>query len=342
MGKANTFLVVGDIHIKQKNLQRSELILSEIGKAILETKPGLGTIILGDVFDNHGTVHLSCQRLYTEFIEHYSKPCLIHVLGNHEMVNSVELLPQDHALVPFKHHLLASGQMGELPCYIPITQPRKLYFRQIDTFLGFIPFIPPKTDFSLSLASMGDLPLVFCHQEFEGAVFNAKAEKSQIGDEVPDRYIISGHIHHNQTLGKVWYPGTPAQNNFGENADKHIYLIEVHPTQQPPYTVVETITLDIPKFITHRITIEQARNDFTFVENDDSKRFIIEGTRSELLAFKSTEQFQTLCNQGKVKFVVKEEAKPEKDKKETKSFQELLKEYAAKENLTDVYSTVFN
>jgi len=343
MGKANTFLVVGDIHLKQKNLPRAEKVLNEIGKVIRTVKPSLGTILLGDVFDNHGILHLPCLRLYTEFINEYSKPTLIHVLGNHEMVNSVQYLPRDNALVPFEHHRLASSEMGELPCYVPITQPREIYFGPIAGLLGFIPFIPPKTEFHNIFPLFKKCSLVFCHQEFEGAVFNSKAEQSEIGDSVPDSYIISGHIHFNQTIGKVWYPGTPVQSNFGESVEnKAVYVIEVDESKQPPFTVVDTIPLAVPRFVTHRLSIKQVKTAFTFIENDDMERFIIEGTRSELLAFKPTEQFQTLSLLGKVKFVVKEEEKPVKDKKETKSFQELLKEYAAKENLTDVYSTVFN
>jgi hypothetical protein len=342
--KSNTMLVIGDIHIKRKDLQRSKLILDGISDVMHYYQPSLGTVLLGDVFNDHDKAFVECLDLYSDFLEKTSSLEKIHILGNHEMVNSVEPLTPANVLRPYYQSLPAVDYYGERPITTYITRPRQIFYKELNGCLGFMPYVPPKTVFWNEVRKFKEENLIlFCHQEFKGAIFGA-GKQSEIGDEFEmDTPIISGHIHRNHTIESVWYPGTPAQSDFGEAEDKAVFLIEVLPKEKNRYRILEKIVLpNVPKFRTVAIPVSEAAN-FLSDLSDDKFRFSIEGSKSELTAFRATEQCAHLSKMGKIKFVLtKRESEAKVSTAKSRNYQEILKEYAIKENLLDVYSSVFN
>jgi DNA repair exonuclease SbcCD nuclease subunit len=346
-------LIIGDVHIKHKDINRSTLLINSLIKILQETKPD-AAVLLGDVFDGHNVVHADCMALFCKFLDKTAYVPKYHILGNHEMPDSVTIFPEIHALVPFMHHrdTLSPGYYGDLPAYTPITTPQTKSIKGIR--FGFIPYIPPNTVFNLSLAKIvNDSPnkpkIVFCHQEFLGCKLNGN-KPSEKGDRLPGSVpetesfnidIISGHIHGNQRIGNIWYPGTPVQQDFGEDINKGVYLIEVE-EDRPSYTVLEKIEIkEVPKLITHPLSVEEAVS-FQVKEDGNIHRIAIYGTKSEIASFRATEKFEEILTMGKVKLVpIKEDAIEKTEARSGRDFGSIFLSYLQKEDLGELYADIF-
>jgi DNA repair exonuclease SbcCD nuclease subunit len=270
------------------------------------------------------------------------------------MPDSVTLLPDIHALVPFMHHrdTLYTGYYDETPAYTPITKPKVEVIKGIS--FGFIPYIPPKTVFNLSLAkiandSLNTPKIVFCHQEFLGCKLNGN-KPSDKGDFLPGSIpetenlkvdIISGHIHGNQRIGNIWYPGTPVQQDFGEDHNKGVYLIEVE-EDKPSYTILEKIEIkEVPKLITHPLSVEEAVS-FQVKEDGNIHRIAIYGTKAEIASFRATEKFEEILTMGKVKLVpIKDDAVEKTEARSGRDFGSIFLSYLQKEDLGELYADIF-
>jgi DNA repair exonuclease SbcCD nuclease subunit len=96
--------------------------------------------------------------------------------------------------------------------------------------MGFLPYYSNPEEFvdaANKLASYG-IQTLFCHQTFQGSQFEngfyAPEGIDQNLVQVP--YIVSGHIHKNQRLGKVLYPGTPKWDTLSDaNETKGIWVL---------------------------------------------------------------------------------------------------------------------
>lgn len=337
-----TMLVVGDIHIKRKDLTRSSQLLDSLSDAMNSLKPNM-TVLLGDVFDNHNTCYAECQDLFCDFLDKTKSRVKVHICGNHEMENGVELLPKTNSLGVFTRHYqtISPQYYGELPAYIPVVKPAVLDLGVCS--VGLVPYAPPGM-FSEALGMLGVMPdLIMCHQEFNGASY-VKGTLSERGDNIePWMNVIAGHLHNSQTLhkdgGRVWYPGTPIQHDFSDRDDKAIYLIEVKEGGQ--YEIKETIRFNhLPQFRTVKLSASEVSSFKPSGMAGDKLRFVISGTKAELLSLRYDSNYQMLASIGKIKpDVLKTDIAP--NKSEHVEFENLLKTYCAKEGVEDAYNLVF-
>lgn len=291
-------LVVGDPHISHKRAARSQEMLLAIEKAWLARPHIPIMVILGDAFDEHEWIHSVCLNQWHDFIQRCgSARKIIHILGNHEMIHANDYPSNIHALRPFRTNN-----------YLVIDRP---------TAIGEMAFVPyaPTGHFHEALGTIQKTSgLLFCHQEFHGAVTTER------GDETPHSHwrVISGHIHEPMTIDNVWYPGAPAQTNFGEADDKAIYVIE---TLDNTYRIKEKIKLNIKNFR----TIEIPWNGKT-PENLDINasyfRFEVTAKRTEMAIFKASKLYGELIAIGKIKMTVLPEEKAMK--KEGTTFRQAL------------------
>jgi DNA repair exonuclease SbcCD nuclease subunit len=337
-------LVVGDIHLRHKDISRSTLLIDALIKVMKDKKPDFA-VLLGDVFDNHNVVYSECMALFCRFLDETRFVQKFHILGNHEMPDSVTLFPKIHALVPLLNHRdTECVYYDDWPSYNPIVAPRVCHIG--NTGVGFIPYVPPKTEFSNVLSDMvkkSKPRIVFCHQEFSGSRLTGN-KPSEKGDDPFDfgTELISGHIHGQQKMNHLWYPGTPIQQDFGESPDKAVYMIEIDPCSDTSYSILERIELPgIPKLITHPLSVAEAMG-FEIEEDGNYHRIGIYGTKADIAAFRATEKFEKIMTMGKVKLVpMKDEAIASAEKKSGRDFKSIFLSYLLNENLGDLYEDMF-
>jgi DNA repair exonuclease SbcCD nuclease subunit len=336
-------LVIGDIHIKRKDLSRSSQLLEALSDSINSLKPDMA-VMLGDVFDNHATCYAECQELFCDFLDKTRGTVKVHLCGNHEMENGVELFPKTNSLSVFTRHYqtLSPQYYNELPSYIPVVKPSLLDIGVCS--VGFVPYAPPGM-FREAFNKLGAVPdLILCHQEFHGASY-VKGTLSERGDAIePWMNVIAGHLHNSQTLekdgGRIWYPGTPIQHDFSDRDDKAIYLIEV--SAGGKYTIKETIRFShLPQFRTVRLSASEVAGFKPTGMAGDKLRFVISGTKAELLSLRYDENYRTLASLGKIKPEVVKDQTPTPEKTEQVEFEKLLKTYCANEGVEDAYNLVF-
>jgi len=319
-------LVVGDIHLTHRRLKRSELLLSRLTETISSVKPNM-VILLGDVFDEHDIVRNDCLTIFSEFLSANSHVKIVHILGNHEMNDSKTFLPRFHALAPFKN----------TPNYVAVDNPTHEF---VDgTHVGYVPYCPPGTFHKATEMLSGKESLLFAHQEFKGCLMEAGL-KSEHGDELPLCKVISGHIHGEHTVGDlVWYPGTPCQHRFSEDEEKFVYLIDI---QNGSYKIVKPIDLQMPKFVTREVKIQ----DLSKFEIDpvNEYRIVIKDTPFNIIAFKKTKEYKKLAKQVKFKFIAEDhqEKTQRKLQTNTKSFSERFSDYVKERKLEKSYQFIFD
>ena len=213
-------LFVGDLHATNANLDDTSIILDLVQKTLMEDKSINRIIFLGDIFHNHSVVK--------QEISHYLKRRLINM----------------HSNVPnVKIYLMAGNHDGTSPHSVKENAVR-LIFEGLEAFniivvdqiesgyvsgpFFMVPFIGDNEQFIKTCQANTDKILV-CHQTVEGACYeNRSLAPGGVKQElIPQHKIISGHIHLQQSVGKVYYPGTPRALTSAEyNEDKGIHVYD--------------------------------------------------------------------------------------------------------------------
>lgn len=210
------FLVVGDPHATVEELPDCHKLLDFIIKTMREHAV-TDVVFLGDQYHTHAIMHvevLAFWRHAFQLIHDHCGGAVIHLmLGNHDM-------PGNDASTA--HALLAHIDTGYVRVY---DKP------QVNSRLQ-VSFVPYMSDPDRFVAACNELPHdlpLFCHQTFAG-VLNDNGFLAKDGVDsnlLPQKEIVSGHIHKPQTVGKVWYPGAPRWRTLSDaNVDRAIWLID--------------------------------------------------------------------------------------------------------------------
>lgn len=188
-------LIVGDIHAKKTNL----LETVRLWDWILNTASNKNArvILLGDIFNDFGVAHVEVLSFWAKagLQAREAGISVLVVVGNHDMspdgsYNFPAFLSSIGFNVYDKPAILGSD------LFMP-------FYRNNDEFVK---------DLNNLCASHPQIKNVYCHQEFNGCQFENGfyAPHGVMPDQIP-KYIqlISGHIHKQQKLGNIFYPGTP-------------------------------------------------------------------------------------------------------------------------------------
>lgn len=320
-----TLIVVGDPHLKRKYINRSIEMLRKIEEITDLTNPTLGVLLLGDTFDEHNVVHNECITAYSDFVGRMTKKTKVyHLLGNHEMNDSYTFLPKIHTLNAWK------GMENLFIIDVPTS------FEFGNTKVAMLPYCPTG-DFSRALEMLPNVPdIVMCHQEFSGCNLGG-FHASEHGDPLPEIAVISGHVHGEQTLGNVWYPGTPVQHGFGEDENKYIYLIGI---ENGGYKVLEKFDLGLPKFITVNCScdeVEKLKFDFQHFY-----RLKITDERHTILKFKQTDIYKKMQKLCKITFnTITTEVRRKEENSQPQSFEVKFFNAVKEQNLVESYQDFF-
>lgn len=213
-----TFLVVGDMHLKTNNVKETKILMDGIFENISEYEPNV-IVFLGDTLDSFERIQMTLQTTAMKFFKECASiiyknsnfsPEIYLLIGNHDRKHNQVFLTENHPFYGLK------GTMKNLNI---VDHPKDLYVG--GKRIVFCPYVP-EDRFMEALDKLKKpikdkhIDILFAHQDFD---------KIKIGKEV--KLVISGHIHDMKKDGKVFYPGTPYQHNFGESTNKGIYIFEL-------------------------------------------------------------------------------------------------------------------
>ena len=236
-------IFVGDPHVQPNNLEDAKSIFSLVEQT-QKSFNAQALIISGDLFHTHAVLRLEVVSFWQRTIMQMSKVFtkVILLVGNHDMVGDKQREGQMSALDTLK--------MG-------LNNVKIIDGPEICEGWGFMPYFSDSEKFieeANKLAAQGAKTLI-CHQAFDGSQF----ENGFYAPEGIDQnrllftHVISGHIHKTQTIGRVFYPGTPKWDTLSDaNETKGIWtfdgqwnLVDTSGVVEPIRTIVLTPDSDM-------------------------------------------------------------------------------------------------
>lgn len=219
-------LVVGDPHLQVQKIEDGRKFIE---KLYVLAKDHEMLVILGDLFHTFAVVRSEVLSLWNEFFHHiHNRMTVVALVGNHDYSGQSG---GSHALEVFKNRINVVDQLG--------------------SFAGihYLPFYRDNAVFESHCKSLPKESVLFCHQSFTGAAFdNGYFDPNGANTDCVKHLgaVISGHIHTRQTIGNIWYPGTPFQHNFSEaGQEKRVFTIHL---SQTGYTLIKEHDLGLPRF----------------------------------------------------------------------------------------------
>lgn len=213
------YLFVGDPHVTANNIEDSEKLIT-FCEQICDSRNIKHIIFLGDLFDTHGVVRLEVltfwQKSIKRLLENYTVTIIV---GNHDMILGQGKHSGVHSLKVFKDMHKSNLNIVDEPALVD--------------GIGFIPYTHNEIEFMKKadfLHEKGATELLICHQTFQGCSYENGfyAEDGFDVNRVPQKNIISGHIHKTQTIGKCFYPGTPKWDKSSDSGQpKGIWIIDL-------------------------------------------------------------------------------------------------------------------
>lgn len=305
-----TVLIIGDPHFKVSAIQQVRKFIEWLHTIVLDRKPDF-VVNLGDTFHTHNVIRSEIMAVVAAHVKWMEKYTEYYILvGNHDMAH--HKTPEIHAWLPF----IGIYDMAHI-----IAQPLS------GNGLGFLPYIDDPEVFEQNLRSFAEkgVKTVFCHQTFIGANYGFMT--SPDGVAIPDWYdgeIVSGHVHKEQQLGPVWYPGTPyAQEATDNNMTKGIYLYDTVSRAK------ELIVSPMPRWITVKIAPSGFTEAVMRMNREDRNHIVLQGASAEVNALLASREFQDA--KKSVGFSVKKElndgAFQSRTVKRTASLQDAVVEY---------------
>lgn len=251
-------LRVGDPHVMVSNLSDAEKLMDFIIETAIKEK--VTTIeFLGDLFHTHAILRVEVvdfwkrvfNRIQAAFIE-----CRV-LVGNHDQPGSKEKEQIMNALNIFEQDVFNTEKFALR--YI-INKP------MVIGGIAYIPYMSDKEEFlgaCEELYSEGATKLLVAHQTFTGATYENGfyAEDGIDPALVPQEYILSGHIHKQQEIGKCFYQGTPKWDTMSDaNEDKGIWI----------YTHNKDMSIKSKKFISTKNVVTPIYK-YTIKEGEEDK-----------------------------------------------------------------------
>lgn len=213
-------VVIGDPHIRTKEIEYSQLMMDEIVDISKKAQPDF-IVVLGDILDTHNAIDSSPLTRATEFLFELHKIAkLIVLIGNHDLRNN-RVYFRDVDVVEHGFRALHEWD-NTIVCDKP-----KVFEIKGKKFCG-VPYVPVgKYHDAISDVNIDEITAFFSHQEFYKVQYTLNDKPSTTGDRWSKKYPlnISGHIHEAQILSdNLIYVGTPIQQDHGASPDKGIGL----------------------------------------------------------------------------------------------------------------------
>jgi DNA repair exonuclease SbcCD nuclease subunit len=207
-------LFVGDMHVVPEEIGECQKLLDYT--LSLAVKNQAIVCFLGDQHHTHSIVRVETLRFWRKnFVAFKEKSIeVIALVGNHDLSNANSL--EEHAMLAYEDLVC----VVDSPKIIP----------SINKHFLFMPYYSNNQDFVEIVNSKfaENTHTVICHQTFNGAMYE-KGFYAKDGIDVtsiPQKTIISGHIHSYSQTNKLLYVGSPRWRTLSDaNIDKSLFLV---------------------------------------------------------------------------------------------------------------------
>lgn len=203
------YLIVGDYHAEPSDLEDCRRLANFIVETAKEQKAIV--IFTGDQYHTHAIIHAEVQLFWFELYSRLQNEAFgsISLIGNHDKPGSAS----SKASAMLAH----TSQTDVIREPVPATNN-----------VLFLPYYDDKEAFIADCKKYPSIHTLICHQTFDGSTYdNGFYAKDGIDPNlIPQKLVISGHIHTPQEFGKVWYVGAPRWRTLSDaNTDRHIWLV---------------------------------------------------------------------------------------------------------------------
>lgn len=301
MVKLAKFLVIGDPHFKgniSELKEYSEKVITEAKKLKLDA-----IVVLGDILDNHEHVNINIFNVAEKFIGDLS--ALAHtflIIGNHDYVNNRQFLTDKHIFNPFKQW--KNVTVVDEPIITTIKKKDFVFCPYVENG-RFLEALNKTIEYGKSWELC---ECVFSHVEIKGCV-TENGYKSGQGNIWEEGYpfLISGHIHKSQYVGKnCFYAGSSRQVNFGELEEKFIWNVVIGDKKRIKKISISQNNKSIREL--ECCEIDNINCDEVF---DQFTKLKIKGDISEINTFKKTKKYKMLeAAKVKMEFTLKDHSNP--------------------------------
>lgn len=203
-------LYVGDVHATPEELDDCWNLINFV--VDLAEKHQAHIFLLGDQYNTHNVLRLEVVGFWQDVFELFENRKLktpYALVGNHDYGGEGAML---HAMRIHRQQYI----------YL-IDQPAQLPWSGLA-----LPYMSNPDDFINVCNKNERFDLLVCHQTFNGSVGdNDFALPGGVNPNLlPQKQVISGHIHTQQSFGKVWYPGAPRWRTLSDaNKDRAVWLV---------------------------------------------------------------------------------------------------------------------
>jgi len=214
-------IAIGDPHFKIDNSIETKLMSDAIIEQCQNTKPD-AIVCLGDVLDRFSKIDLTPLSDAIDFLSKLQEIAPLYlIIGNHERMNNDDFCTDKHPFTSLK--MWNNTHVVDYPQVHQINDHKMIFIPYVHNGR----FSEAMDLLHLSSDSIKEHTLVFAHQEFKGC--NMGHILSEDGDEYPEDYplCISGHIHINQSIGNIIYPGSPIQHGYTDDDNRGILHISI-------------------------------------------------------------------------------------------------------------------
>lgn len=213
-------LYVGDPHAKPDVLDEMQALVGLICDTARQQQVDY-ICLLGDLFHTHSVIHSPVMAFWHRAFTEMTKIAPTYVIvGNHDM--SGRSGDNSHAMMLYRMdglHIVAAPQL-------------------LPWGAAGIPYLVDRDAMPAYAYYYKSASTLICHQTFNGSKYENGffAHDGVDPDLLPQQYIISGHIHTPQRVGKVWYPGSPRwQIVTDANTERAIWVVD-HDASGAPIT----------------------------------------------------------------------------------------------------------
>lgn len=288
-------LVIGDIHIKTINISDIDIFIKNIYDIAIDKNPDY-IVLLGDILDTFekiNTFELNKAYELINILRSISK--LYIIIGNHDMVNCIQFLTENHwanALKSWDNVIIVDKPIYENDFVFVPYVPNGRFIEALDTLLHH---------------DWKKAKCIFAHQEFYGSKMGAII--SETGDkwDIEYPYVVSGHLHLNQTpQDNIYYPGSSMQVAYGESQDNIVAFL-LFKEDDDGYDL-EEIELGLPKKKIIYTSLEDIKNNnikLDFFNDNDKIKISISGNYEEFKTFKKSNKYKELLSNKGTKIVFK-------------------------------------
>lgn len=220
--KMSRCLVIGDPHIRTKEIEFTDLMLNEIVEIATDRKPDF-IVVLGDTLHNNNHVDTNPLCRAVEWLGKLEDIApLILLIGNHDIKNNkVNLTLESNPEHPFT----ALKRWKNTT----VVDKTTIFEFKGQKFCA-VPYVPEGC-FHDAIKDINheELTAFFGHSTIRGVRYRLNEDPVENADVWPDNFKpgFFGHIHEYQVVApNLIFIGTPSQQDHGADKDKAIAIID--------------------------------------------------------------------------------------------------------------------